>query len=127
MDDMEEKLSSILGNPQMMQQIMAMAQNLSQAPETVSETPKGPPQKTEQAPKPGQFPGGLDPGMVQRIYGIIKQTGIDKNQQALLKALTPYLNRDRIQKLEKAMHAAKIAGVASAALGSTGLSLLTGR
>lgn len=132
MDEMEDKLSSILGNPQMMQQIMTMAQNLSQSQDAAAPPAEHPvPSKSsspkQDPPKASTTPGGLDPGMLQRIYGIARQTGIDKNQQALLKALSPYLNTERIHKLEKAMRAAKIAGIASVALGSSGLPFLTGR
>ena len=119
---MEDKLNAILGNPQMMQQIMTMAQAMGQDRE---EAPPKEPAKT-QTPPPMNM-GGLDMGMIQKISGIARQSGIDKNQQNLLKALGPYLSRERITKLEKAMRAAKIAGVASAALGSSGLSFLTGR
>jgi len=45
-----------------------------------------------------------------------RQGSIDKNQQALLRALSPYLSRQRIKKLENAMRAAKMAGFAASAL-----------
>lgn len=121
MDEMEDKLGTILNNPQMMQQIMSMAQMLGQSQ----------PQQTAPAPAPPSPPqsltGGMDTAMLQRIYNIARQSGIDKNQQALLKALTPYLSRERIVKLEKAMRAAKIAGLASTALEGAGISLFSGR
>jgi hypothetical protein len=65
--------------------------------------------------------------MIQKLSGIARQSSIDKNQQNLLRALGPYLSRERITKLEKAMRAAKIAGIASTALAGSGLSLLSGR
>ena len=114
MDGMEDKLNAILGNPQMMQQIMFMAQAMGQQEE----------QKQEPPPSAG---GGLDIAMIQKLGNIARQSGIDKNQQNLLRALGPYLSRERIVKLEKAMRAAKIAGIASTALSGSGLSLLTGR
>lgn len=120
MDQMEDKLNSILGNPQMMQQIMSMAQALgASSPEQPREAPPPPP---NQAP-----PMGLDMGTMQKLLGIARQSGIDKNQQALLKALAPYLSRERIAKLEKAMRAAKIAALASTALGSDTVPFLSGR
>ena len=70
---------------------------------------------------------GLDMGTMQKLLGIARQSGIDKNQQALLKALAPYLSRERIAKLEKAMRAAKIAALASTALGSDTVPFLSGR
>lgn len=116
MDGMEDKLNAILGNPQMMQQIMSMAQAMGQQEEQKKEPP--PPQNNN---------SGLDLAMIQKLSGIARQSSIDKNQQNLLKALGPYLSRERIEKLEKAMRAAKIAGIASTALAGSGLSLLSGR
>ena len=122
MDDMEEKLGAILGNPQMMQQIMAMAQALGQPANT---PPPPEPPKLEAPPAPA--PSGMDPALMQKIFGLAKQSGIDKNQQALLKALNPYLSHDRIVKLEKAMRAAKIAAIASSALASGNIPFFSGR
>ena len=116
MEGMEEKLNAILGNPQMMQQIMSMAQAMGQ-------------QQEESKPEPPPQTGtpGLDMAMIQKLSGIARQSSIDKNQQNLLRALGPYLSRERIAKLEKAMRAAKIAGIASTALAGSGISLLSGR
>ena len=107
MDDMETKLNAILGDPQMMSKIMAMAQNLSQS------QPEAPPQEPS-AP-------AIDLKLIQKLSGFAKQSGIDQNQQSLLKALGPYLSGQRISKLEKAMRAAKMANMASAFLGSNAL------
>ena len=121
MEGMEEKLNAILGNPQMMQQIMSMAQAMGQQDEPGrKEDPK--PEQPQQSSG-----GGLDLAMIQKLSGIAKQSSIDKNQQNLLRALGPYLSRERIVKLEKAMRAAKIAGIASTALAGSGISLLSGR
>ncbi len=117
MEGMEEKLNAILGNPQMMQQIMSMAQAMGQ-----TETPQN-----EPPPPQNNAGGGLDMAMIQKLSNIARQSGIDKNQQNLLRALSPYLSRDRISKLEKAMRAAKIAGIASTALAGSGMTLLSGR
>lgn len=127
MDDMESKLNSILGNPQMMQQIMAMAQAMGQ-----QDSPKQEQQPTEPPPQPKPqpapaMPSMADAAMLQRIAGIARQSGIDKNQQALLRALDPYLSRDRITKLERAMRAAKIAAFAGTALGSGNFPFFSGR
>ena len=114
MDDLQDKLGAILSNPQMMQQIMSMAQALGQS--------QNEPPRQESQPQPG-----IDVAAFQKITGLVGKSGIDKNQQNLLRALGPYLCRERISKLEKAMRAAKIAGMASAFLGSGGQSSQTGR
>ena len=116
MDDMEQKINSILANPEMMSQLMAMAQSLS--------APQEPPPPEAPSSKPSQPPSGIDINMMQKVAGIAQRTGIDRNQQQLLRALSPYLCKERIIKLEKAMRAAKIAGLATSFLGS-GSSLLT--
>ena len=126
MEGLEEKLNSILGNPEMMSQLMTMAQSLGNQ---TAEPPRKEPERKPEAPPPAApvFSGGLDPAMLKRIAGIAQQAGIDKNQAALLRALGPYLSRERIVKLEKAMRAAKIATVAASFLGSGGIQLFSGR
>ena len=119
MSELEEKLNSVLSNPKMMQQIMSMAQSMGAAPPEVNE-----PQVPSPAPRP--MPS-IDPKMLQAISGFAQQSGVDRNQRALLSALGPYLSRERLPKLEKAMRAAKMARLASGFLGQGGLSLLTGR
>ena len=107
MEDMEAKIGAILNNPQMMEQIMALAQNLG----------------GEQAPAPPSAQEGLpeiDFAMVQKMTSLIGKTGIDGQQRALLQALGPYLSSHRIHKLEKAMRAAKLAGMATIFFANTG-------
>ena len=109
MDALEEKLNSILGNPEMMSQLMTMAQSLGES------------QQESKEDSPAAFPGlpqGIDMQMLQKVAGIAAQSNIDKNQQLLLQALTPYLHERRIQRLEKAMRAAKIAGLATTVFSS---------
>ena len=109
MDDMQNQLNSVLNNPEMMQQIMAMAKSLQ------SGTQEQPPE-----PPAPDF-DGIDLAMVQKLSGIAGQSNIDSNQRNLLKALSPYLSRERIAKLEKAMRASRLAGLASSFLGTSGL------
>ena len=117
MDAMEEKLGTILGNPQLMQQIMSMAQTLNAT--------QSPPQ-AELSAESFNIPD-FDPAMLQKVMSLVGNLRIDPNQQALLSALRPYLTGGRIQKLEKAMRAAKLASAASSAFSSGALSFLTGR
>lgn len=107
MDDLQARMGAILNDPEMMQKIAAMAQSLS-------------PPKSDPPPVPKESPvlPNLDPGMIQRLAGLAGQTSIDSNQKNLLKALGPYLSRERISKLERAMRAASMARVASTFLGS---------
>ena len=118
MEEQEEKLGSILSNPQMMQQIMSLAQSLGSNQE--------PQPSKEPEPAAPALPN-IDMGMLQKLSGLAGQSSIDREQQALLSALGPYISRDRVGKLEKAMRAAKMARLASTFLNQGGLSLLTGR
>ena len=128
MEGMDEKLGAILENPQIMQQIMQLAQQVNSAKAPQSWDPP----KKQESPPMVSLPeldsgGGLDPAMLATLAGSAGQSNIDSNQKALLRALGPYLSRERVAKLEKAMRAAKIASMASAFLNSGGLKLLSGR
>lgn len=100
MEDLENKLGAVLNNPEMMQKIMSFAQSMNSSGES-----------HKQDESAGSF-AQIDPSMIQRISGLARQSGIDKNQQSLLRALNPYLSNQRIQKLERAMRAAKMATMA---------------
>lgn len=133
MGELEEKLESILGNPQAMAQIMSLAQSLSPggagqaaAPDqNPAEAP--PPQAGEDAPPPasaapasagsggglGGLLGGLnalDPAMLSAAAGLIGQfaDGGDDKRTALLNALRPFVKEQRYAKLDKAIQIAKL-------------------
>lgn len=117
MSDMEDKLGAILNNPQMMQTIMSMAQSLGQ-------------ERPPEPAKPGMSGEDLpeiDFSILQKLSTLTGQSKLDSQQQALLEALSPYLNNGRISKLERAMRAARIARMASAFVNSGALQLLSGR
>lgn len=114
MEGMEDKIGSILGNPEMMQKIMAMAQSLNASP-----APEPPPPEPPKQAEPPAMPN-IDLGMIRQISGLMGQTNIDREQRALLSALAPYLSKARIHKLENAMRAAKMAGFAATALRGQG-------
>ena len=106
MEDLQSKLGAVFGNPEMMSQIMNMAQQLGG-------TPAPPPAQTQTS-----LPEGLDIEMLTKLAGVANSANIDQNQQFLLQALRPYLTSQRIEKLGKAMRAAKLADMASGLLGS---------
>lgn len=109
MDEMEDKLGAILNNPQMMQQIMTLAQTLGGQSEPSK--PEPPPQAMPQ----------IDFALVQKLSGLASQSGIDQREKALLGALQAYLTGDRVARLERAMRAAKMAKLATAVIGQQGL------
>ena len=106
-------MNTILGNPEMMQKIMSLAQGLSGGSE--------PPPSPAPSPPPPALPGmDIDPAMLMQLSKLAGQSSIDSNQRSLLAALSPYLSPDRLHKLEKAMRAAKMAELASSLLGNSG-------
>lgn len=117
MSELEEKLGSLLSDPNMMQQIMGMAKMLSASV---------PPEQAQEAAVP-PAPPQIDGNMLKALSGIANQGGIDSHQDSLLKALHPYLSQNRISKLERAMSAARMASAASAFLNAGGLQLLRTR
>jgi len=119
LSEMEDKLGAILGNPQLMQQLMNMAQSLGQS--------ATPPPKQEPIPQEPPSIPDIDPAMIGKIMSLAGKTNIDRNQKTLLHALEPYLTRERLQKLEKAMRAARLAGTASNLLQSGAIPFLSGR
>ncbi len=98
MDDLESKLGAMMADPNIMAQVQAMAQNLGmQLPQ-----------------ENGQSSGGqLPPEAIQALSGLMSGGSTDPNQQNLLNALSPYLSKHHLSKLERAMRAAKMADVAS--------------
>ena len=118
MENMEEQIGAVLNNPQLMQQIMSMAQALGQYQDTSAQRNKN--SSSANAPD-------IDLSIIQKISGLAQQSGIDTNQQTLLQALSPYLSQDRVTRLERAMRAAKMARYASTLLGSVNLQTPSGR
>ena len=118
MDEMNDKIGAILNDPNMMQQIMSMAQAIGGS----ASQEQG---KSERLAEQG-LPE-LDVATMQKLTGLASQTRIDHREQALLGALGAYLSKERIGKLEKAMRAAKMARLATSTLGQKGLLFPTGR
>ena len=107
MAEFEEKLSSILSNPELMSQIMSMAGSLNQQP--------APP------PPPTVF-GGMpfDPGAMAGMMQLLKATQLQPQQRQLIQALRGFVPEDRLVRLEKAMQASLIARFASTAMNQGG-------
>ena len=76
MDAFDEKLGSILNNPEMMQKIMGLAQSLGSQDD-----------RQEKAPPPQASP--IDGALLQAVASVAKQSSVDRDQQALLRALQP--------------------------------------
>lgn len=131
MAEFDDKLNSILSNPDAMSQIMQLAQSLGGdgGGQSAAPPPQGPP-GPQQAPAwgpppPQQTPpsggggdllsslmggGGLDPGLLSRLLPLIQELGgqRDSNARNLLYALRPYLRSDRQEKVERALQLARL-------------------
>ena len=113
MAEFDEKLNSILSNPDAMSQIMQLAQSLGGGGPQQSESPPPP------APPPpsggggdllSSLAGGLDPKLISRFLPLIQELGgqRDSNARNLLSALRPYLKSDRQEKIERALQLARL-------------------
>lgn len=116
MSELDDKLNSILSNPQMMQQIMSLAQSMG------GQQAAPPPQPSPAPKAPAPFEAPIDPSLLSKIAGLMQRGSIDKDQAQLLRALKPYLSSRKLQKLERAMQAARMAGIASDVVGAGGRS-----
>ena len=105
MAEFEDKLNSILSNPELMGQIMSMAGAMNQ--------PQSPPPPPKQ-----QLP--FDPGAMAGMMSMLKATQLEPRQRNLIQALRGFVPEDRLQRLEKAMQASLIAKFASHAMNQGG-------
>ncbi len=109
MAEFEDKLNSILSNPELMGQIMSMAGAMQQQ----SAPPPPPP-----APNFGSMP--IDPGAMAGMMQMLKATQLEPKQRQLVQALRGFVPDDRLVRLEKAMQASLIAKFASMAMNQGG-------
>ena len=110
MADFEEKLDSILGNPQAMEQIMSLAQSLGGM-----ETKSAPPPASSNSATKDELQ--IDPRLVNGIFSLLNQYNSNDDQRAaLLSALRPFVKEQRYAKIDKAIQIAKLSRVARAAL-----------
>lgn len=112
MSELEEKLGALLSNPQLMQQISSLVQAMGQPSQPA---PSPPPMPEPSPPEP-------DFSQLQGLASLLQSNRTDANQQALLTALAPYLSPWRVGKLERAMRASRMAGLASVLLRGDGQS-----
>ena len=119
MAEFDDKLNSLLSNPDAMSQIMQLAQSLS------GETASAAPPPVQPAPPPAQpaspsgtspsgllsaLTGGGDPSLLMKLLPLIQElgSGQDSPARALLYALRPYLKPERQEKVERALQLARL-------------------
>ena len=111
MAEFDDKLNSILSNPDAMAQILQLAQSLSGGTEPSPQASPPPPA----SPPAGGDPlfalgGGLDPQLLAKLLPLARELGgaRDSNARQLLYALRPYLKPERQEKVERALQLARL-------------------
>mgnify|MGYP005803779157 FL=1 len=111
MEDLENKIGEILGDPQAMAGILSLAQSLGLTPPEPAEPCAPPPS----SPSPQQDP------MAGSMAQLLSMAGsLGGKELALLQALRPLLREDRRYKLDRAIQAARISQIAGTAMKTLG-------
>ena len=140
MADLQEQLQAILGNPEAMGQITAIARAHTAGPSAPEEPPRQEPQAQdvefvpvedpppeepsaapEQAPDLSSLLGMLgadvDPRLIQIAVRVFSEySAQDDEKAALLAALKPFLRAERLEKMEKAEKVARLSRVVRVAI-----------
>ena len=109
MSEFEERINSLLNNPEELSRLSNMARSLMEGGLFSG--------GQEQSSRSSQSaPAGPDP-MLQKLMSGIAGLGGEKNSNtAMLKAISPYLDEKRGRKLERAIRMAQMARVARSVL-----------
>ena len=120
MDDLQERIESVLNDPQQMQEILSLARSLGvELPDAGAESAEKARPEAEMPPTPTSLPQGLGGVMTQPIAELLKEAGkLEKKQENLLNALKPFLKPNRREKIDRAMQAARLSHLAGYALKS---------
>ena len=109
MAEFDDKLNSILSNPDAMAQIMQLAQSFSgesSSPPPGQPVPPPPPTSVN----PLSALGNTDQKLITRLLPLIRELGggQDSNARNLLCALSPYLKPERQAKVDRALQLARL-------------------
>lgn len=107
MGELDEKLNTLLSDPDSMARIMALAQQLSGAmPSEPAPPPPAPPQQEVESADPLQ---GFDPALLAKLLPIARElTRQDSASMQLLYALRPFLKEEKQGKVERAAKLARL-------------------
>ena len=125
MDELERALRAVLDDPAQLQQLRELAGSMGfSVPQTQPEgtpAPKSP--EPAPAPEPEPAQAVFQQQLPEPAAAMLRQAGkTDKKQEALLLALKPFLRKERQEKIDRALHAARLASLASLALKNRGRS-----
>lgn len=122
MGELDEKLNAILGDPQAMGQIMALARSLGGqgSAEAGKEAQEREPEQHSQEP-PLFSPEELDPRLLQMGMRVLREyQREDERKTALLTALRPFVKEERYANLDRAIQIARLSRLIRAALEELG-------
>ena len=129
MSEFEDRINSVLNDPEQMDKIANLAKSLMGG-----EAQKADPGDGGMMGKLGELAksltgGGsygrdgpdIDPAMLGKIGRLMKAGNAqNSNERALLEAMKPYLTEKRRQKMDRALQLAKLARIARIAMGEMG-------
>ena len=123
MADLEEKLNSILSNPEAMGQIMNIARSLGGGPtETAASSPAPSCSETDSSTsRSDSFSslGDLEPRFLELGFKLLNAyRSDDDDRAALLSALRPFVRPERYARLDQAIQVSKLTRVIRIALDS---------
>lgn len=125
MSEFEDKLQSILGNPEAMGQIMSIARSITgtpSAPDGPEPTQELPVQSARADPEPfdpSALLTGLDPRLLQMGMRLLSEYNrTDDRTVALLTALQPFVRPERYAKVDRAVQIARLSRLIRTALES---------
>lgn len=129
MSEFEDRINSVLNDPEQMDKIASLAKSLmgggAQSMDSgdggmmgkLGELAKG----LSGGGSAGQESPAIDPAMLGKIGRLMKAGNAQSsNERALLEAMKPYLTEKRRQKMDRALQLAKLARIARIAMGEMG-------
>jgi len=109
LSELEDRINSVLSDPEQMERIMGMAKSLMGGREEKSNAAENPFAEL-----------GIDPSAISRISRLMGAGSQGGEKQPLLEAMKPYLSEKRRIKMDKAMKIARLAKLAQFAMGEMG-------
>ncbi|MBR7146422.1 MAG: hypothetical protein IKD11_01725 [Oscillospiraceae bacterium] len=109
MSEFENKLNTLLADPNAMAQVMQLAESLQGQLGSSGESAPPPP-KENANDLLSQLTGGLDPALLTRLLPVVQQLNRPESSETsqLLYALRPFLRPERRDKVERAAQLARL-------------------
>ena len=105
MDNMNDMLNSVLGDPESLRQIQELADMLK------DETGDSSQDNNTDAASENDSSDGFDPAMLMSIMGAVSAAGGNDKNRSLILALKPYLSSERQARADKAVKFLKMYAV----------------